>query len=444
MDDERSGYFFESDLPDLHPSVLFSLPLVGAATGGVESLYGYLTRLALAHRVSLRELIVQVIRPALGKLGGGKWIVPSSETKCRTDMLGVGPEVELWTNTLSNLTGIRELASGTMHWMRSCFSDEGLISGVPKYCQVCMMEGLVSGSYDHDPLLMNLEAIEACPKHHVRLNLRLCSAPREAYLPPRQRINHPGVCKACGKVGYTCNSLLPERASIEEIRQAIEIEKIVMFGATGGIADRNLLLLGLQRFFTEDIEIRSNRLMLTSEAVQLEIERFMKRRVKTIALRTLLDLCLPNQISPLSVLNGKPVPAQRSLSNKALPLPYRGSVLPEVAEKEVRTLLKHIERPTSVPSIERRLGLNRGILRALCPELDKELRGGCAEARRRKRLNKQTDLARECGEVIKVLRLKQQALSLPNAALITNGAWDSKGPKAQMFLQMSASLRTVV
>lgn len=440
MDDELSEYYFESNLPEIHPGVLFPIPLLGIGTGSVESLFGYLTRLALAHRVPLSDLIVQVIRPELGKRGGGHWVVPASKTKCRADILGAGPEADLWVNTLSKLTGIRDLEHGTLHWIRSCISDEGLLSGVPKYCQVCMLESLVSGTSDHDPLLMNLEAIYACPKHHVQLNFKLCSAPREDYLPPRQRVNHPGVCGACGKIGYTCNSQLPERASIEEIRRAVEIEKLVMFGAAGGIADRELLLRGLRWLLTEDIDIRSSRLELISPHGQFQITEFMRGAIERVALKTLLDICLANQTSPLSVLTGKPTPL-RSSSNRACPVPYRGSVLPEVAEKEVRALLNDLNKPISVPAIERRLGLNRGILRAICPELEKEVRMAYSDAWHRNRMSKQAVMARECSEVIRVLRLKRQELTLPNAAIITNEAWDSKTPKSRMFLRMSASRR---
>lgn len=439
MDDELSEYYFESNLPDIRPGVLFPIPLVGIGTGRVESLFGYLTRLALAHRVPLSDLIVQVIRPELGKLGGRHWLVPASKTKCRADMLSVGPEAELWANTLSKLTGVRDLECGNLRWIRSCISDEGLLSRVPKYCQVCVLESLVSGTSDHDPLLMNLEAIYACPKHHVQLNLKLCSAPREDYQPPRQRVIHPGVCGACGKIGYTCNSQLPERASIEEIRRAVEIEKLVMFGAAGGIADRELLLLGLRRLLTDDIDIRSSRLELISPDGQFQIAGFMTGAVERMALKTLLDICLANRVSPLSVLTGKPTPV-RSPLNRACPVPYRGSVLPEVAEKEVRALLNNLEKPISVPAIERRLGLNRGILRAICPELEKEARMAYSDAWHRNRTSKPAVMARECSEVIRVLRLKRQELTLPNAAIITNEAWDSKMPKSRMFLRMSSSL----
>ena len=66
MDNDMSDYFFDTRLaPQSSASLLYHLPLACIGEAGVESLHGYLHRLALSHMVSLKDLIESVVRPLM-------------------------------------------------------------------------------------------------------------------------------------------------------------------------------------------------------------------------------------------------------------------------------------------------------------------------------------------------------------------------------------------
>lgn len=436
---EDPDFFFDLESLEYQPTLLYRLSPTGIGTADVESLLGYVVRLALAHRVSLTSLVENVVWPEI--MVGSESRSPSGlEKHWREQLLGVGQDTDLWIEAIAKLTGGENLERCSLRWLRTCIATKDLLSQVPKYCPVCVEEAVSKGVLDHDSLLMHLNLIRACPKHNVRLRLRICAAPMQRYQRRSRRTNQAGVCWGCGRVGYRCNSEEPTLASELEVAQANELAKLIKFGAAGGIASRSLLAQGLSCLLHEkfggDIPLFAAHVSVPVR----DMRRLLMQPDGVIPLSVLMDISIGTRCSLLSILNGAPkgISLRRGSrkQNKYQPVIYRGSLPPEVANREVRALVAGGKRLWNVVEIERRLGLNRGVLRSICPDLCRELEELHLSAFRENQRLKDAILTRECQQVIETLKTQSLKLTLTTAQTLTRERWYQKDRRSKIFLEL--------
>jgi transcriptional regulator with XRE-family HTH domain len=180
-------------------SMLYSLDPVGLGTPWVESLTGYVARLAEAHCVYSGVLMHEVIVPQIP----GYSPLETQHHLYRRD----GHQ-----SNLVNATGIRAayvIQALEMLTQRSDFryltllpcADvlyiRGLIRPTKAWCPACYEEWRESGRVLYDPLLWVLEDVSACVRHHQRLLLRCPYQDCSKFLPPLGWRSRPGYCNYC-------------------------------------------------------------------------------------------------------------------------------------------------------------------------------------------------------------------------------------------------------
>jgi hypothetical protein len=207
-------------------SYLYPLAPIGIGTAAVESLTGYISRLAAAHAVKTGTLILHELRPRIPCTKGvSAGAVPKnfSQSPFYLDMHslnGVGIRARTWIALLEKLTCMPHLDLLTVLPWAKAISCVHLLRTRRAWCSLCY--GGDSGQPPYEHLLWALQMVTACPVHHQRLESLCPSCGRTQYvLSPRSR---PGYCSRChcwlGRAGES-------RSADEDMTEAIAVAEMV-------------------------------------------------------------------------------------------------------------------------------------------------------------------------------------------------------------------------
>ena len=153
-------------------SRLYALEPLGMGTSNVESLTSYVTRLAEAHGVSLRTLVIQELLPLLKRdyLSNPFGNTLSSFWKEAARALnGTGTLAQEWAQTLERLTLRTNLRFLTLLPWATVLTQQRLLRCTRAWCPDCFMEWQATGIPIYEPLLWNVNAVSVCPRHRRAL-----------------------------------------------------------------------------------------------------------------------------------------------------------------------------------------------------------------------------------------------------------------------------------
>jgi transcriptional regulator with XRE-family HTH domain len=138
----------------------------------VESLSGYVSRLAQAHTVSTGNLITKELQRHLSPL--------HESLQYRQHLLhdghvlnGIGSRANDWVSLLMRLTGCKHLRTLTMLTWKHCFSELGLLRTERAWCSECYEEWRLQDRPAYEPLLWMLRSVSVCHIHN-RLLMSIC------------------------------------------------------------------------------------------------------------------------------------------------------------------------------------------------------------------------------------------------------------------------------
>lgn len=161
-----------SDEPVLWPehTRLYHLEPIGMGTPWVESLTSYVTRLAAAHSVPPRKLLVYELAPYLHRAAQAKTDVLRNGAISRLlsfsgSLNGISSLTQQMVDGLSVLTGRNDLHCLTLLPLKEIFSQVKLLRRVRAWCPWCFANWQEAGSPIYEPLLWNLETLDICPLH---------------------------------------------------------------------------------------------------------------------------------------------------------------------------------------------------------------------------------------------------------------------------------------
>jgi len=180
-------------------SRLFHLEPIGVGTADVESLTGYIARLAETHSVSTGALVSHVLVPHLGRRhleahpdSGLSSLWRSARAVNGT--LGLAKDL---VTALEAVTGRRELRLLTMLPWATVLDRKGLLRHDRAWCAACYREWQQHARPIYEPLIWSLAPVTVCPQHRQPLATR-CPHPgcrrTLLYLSTRSR---PGFCSLC-------------------------------------------------------------------------------------------------------------------------------------------------------------------------------------------------------------------------------------------------------
>lgn len=187
--------------PTIPPrSRLYHLEPIGLGTPYVESLTGYVARLAEVHSVRTRKLVVHEVLPLLGRAHLSKRVDSSLSAFWSRDARALNGTRTLahdWVQALKTLTLRNDLQWLTLLTWADVLTTRGLLRPNRAWCSDCYQEWREARQVVYEPLLWTLKVITACPRHRRRLLTRcpyLDCQRAQSPLGPRAR---PGHCSRC-------------------------------------------------------------------------------------------------------------------------------------------------------------------------------------------------------------------------------------------------------
>ncbi len=200
--------------PDFPPrSRLYPLEPIGVGTPLVESLTGYIARLAEAHCVSTGVLYRKEIDALTGKGNIFTFRLEGDGGYSTHTINGRGLPAADFVRTLESLTrrsGLRYLT--LLPWDEVLPHQGGFQRRARAWCAQCLRMWQVDATPIYEPLLWTLKPVTLCPLHQQALCF-LCPFCKlqNGVLDPRTR---PGHCSRCGRwlATPTADLLLDNRA----------------------------------------------------------------------------------------------------------------------------------------------------------------------------------------------------------------------------------------
>jgi hypothetical protein len=192
--------------PNLPPrSRLFNLEPLGIGTSQVESLTGYIARLADAHCVSPGGLFGCELLPLLDNPYWQDQLTKKQVTSIlgygfvaqTPAMNGTGKVASQWVKVLENITRQTGLESLTLLPWRAFTSTLSLLRRKRAWCSACYEEWLIRKRPIYEPLIWCIEAVKICTTHKRRLQSTCHWCNRQSY--PLSTKTRPGFCSACSR-----------------------------------------------------------------------------------------------------------------------------------------------------------------------------------------------------------------------------------------------------
>lgn len=171
-------------------SRLYSLAPLGIGTMFVESLSGYVERLAAAHAVSVGSLVGKEISSLVNPDGINLGLVSYA-------INGVGGSAKRWVQALETLTSRPDLRYLTLLPFERLFPQPFLFRRDRAWCPLCYELMVTQDGPVYEQLLWSLKLVEVCPRHQCFLTNKCphCLKPMR----PLMAVSRPGTCWRCGQ-----------------------------------------------------------------------------------------------------------------------------------------------------------------------------------------------------------------------------------------------------
>lgn len=143
-------------------SVLYPLAPVGVGTPFVESLTGYLKRLAQAHHLKVVDLVTFCSTQT------DRHVLPSTLQKLSW-VDGMTDSAQAWSALLGKLTCQEMLGCLTMNYWRTLLNPYQMLRQHHAWCPQCFTDAACRETPLHEPLAWRLQCVGACTVHHCSL-----------------------------------------------------------------------------------------------------------------------------------------------------------------------------------------------------------------------------------------------------------------------------------
>ena len=342
-------------------SRFYSLTPVGVGTPQVESLSGYVARLAEAHVLSVGDLVGRHSMSRATNSPGrryGEQVFHATPYAVN----GVSTRALKWVRILERLTCCRHLDALTLLPLCNTLSDMFLFKRWRAWCPECYEADRKSGTV-YERLLWTLRVATVCPVHIAALQGK-CPFCHKA-LPPLAAHSRPGYCSSCGQWlgkqgGPSQPNPNPAEADYELYVATTTGELLARCSTASRISkarfSRNLRIC-IDRLASGNTKAFAELTRASRGAVQSWVTGNMRPR-----LDVLVRVCFYGGISAGALLTSRRLAGVNWPAVTArFPMDDRGVKAPRSSE-EVRRLLKAALREDecpSVPELSRRLGYRR-------------------------------------------------------------------------------------
>lgn len=181
----------------INRSTLYNIEPIGIGTQNVESLTGYISRLANLHSIRTGDLISKIITPNLDKMyltsiakDGGDGFYKSSN-----GINGIGTLAEDFSRVLEKLTLRKDLSATTLLSWSQVLPTRGLLRNKRAWCSKCYSQDVEKNKEVYERLLWNFQVVNTCIIHNQYLT-DVCPTCNKSN-PVLARKSRPGYCSVC-------------------------------------------------------------------------------------------------------------------------------------------------------------------------------------------------------------------------------------------------------
>jgi transcriptional regulator with XRE-family HTH domain len=388
VDTEMLYTVWEEELitPD-PPSRLYHLEPIGVGTPFVESLTSYISRLATAHSVLLRTLIIDEILPNLKRTHlyqEGQPVYDQLTTFWkRSAMLnGTCPTANNWVQTVEQLTQRHDLRFLTMLTFANILSWRELIRSTQAWCPLCYKEWSKTNQVIYQPLIWQLTVMNLCPQHHIPLVLRCPYQDCGQTLSPLAPRFQPGYCSHCNR--WLGKSFLSEDCQLtngDEQEWQIWLEQVVgeLLAAAPDLPSVPYLQVISTFISTHVRETMEGNLSEFARRVQYHRRTVWEwaQGLQVPQLDALLHICSYFETTPLYLLAGNAIETAQLKKDISVEKLARESLNKHARwfdSEKLRNALEQVlqskeEPPPSMREVARRLSYDQSHLRKHFPDL---------------------------------------------------------------------------
>lgn len=371
-------------------SRLFSLEPAGLRTPYVESLSGYVGRLAEQHSTTLYYLFSREVASLINKPGTINRRVSFASFAKAVNGFGI-IAADLIT-VFEKLTLRKDLRYTTMLPWAKAISSKSLTREARAWCHSCYEECVAKGDEAYDQLLWAIQGVTVCPKHKQLLEHKCPHCHRAQHILSHR--SRPGFCSRCrGWLGSEPsrrnqgNKSDSDQPAEQEIRIAEEVGKLLAIAPDHTPTAEAMDFTGNLLTYVETIFMGRGRPSQIELPADRQTIRCWVRGSQTPSLPLLLKTCLALQISPVELLrknrddklnatidisiSDEGIKNRRAATTEeydGAPIDWKDPGSVERVEGRLRGALGE-NPPPSLTQIAKDLKCTRGTLRKKFPEL---------------------------------------------------------------------------
>lgn len=366
-------------------SYLYHLKPIGGGSAYIESLTGYIARLAEAHSVATGALLALELRPRVPPAPG---VAAKKQENLQNSTFiydahilnGLGESPRRWVRVLEALTGKDSLHTLTMLNWGQVICNSDLLRRSRAWCPHCYDSLRNTNQLIYEPLLWNICAVTVCPIHGRPLARCCPHCKRESPLLTSKA--RPGYCNRCrGWLGAPVQPELAAFGGAAELRIASAVGDLLALGpAIQGAPSGAYFKENLMRCI-RDLADGNQSAFSRATGVSLDALTHWLSPSTTFRLHPFLTMCSELGITPARMLT-EPIPAGDHEWERARDLFARHSsrICSLRPASKVRRALEEAlnsATPISLPQVAQQLGYRRvHTLRRryqeLCDEVEKK------------------------------------------------------------------------
>ncbi len=392
------------------PTLLYHLAPIAVGTAAVESLTGYVTRLAEAHHLTTSALASSIVVPTATSLGSGRTLSSTWFGREGSRWNGTGDEAVAASQALAVLTGCQDLTLLTLRPWAIHVARYGLLrheKAARAWCVACYQERLARGAPLYEQLLWSLALVTACPHHRVRLQTS-CPYPDCARSGPLIAArSRPGYCSWCRRV-LCLEHAAPTAATAQEVWLANQLGGLLAASPALAHTDQRpsvVLEALVQAVCGADLGAYGRFAQIVDVHVNLLCHWRKERTLPTIQMLLRISARLAIPLAALLLGDTRPR-AHSSLSRRAW-APRRQlrrpqSMVDPVALREALLMALAAEpaTPPSLAAVARHVNCTPDQVTRHCPDLARSIVNGYARFRTHQRDTRRQQLTDDVRQVM--------------------------------------------
>lgn len=367
----------------LFRSRLYHLQPIGIGTPYVECLTSYISRLAEAHNVSIKTLVLQEILSKFPNVYASRPSLIKSFWLYSAALNGTSASSNDWIQALASLTLRTDLNVLTMLTWQHILTPRMLLRRTLAWCSHCYTEWEQVGSAIYIPLLWVLQAVTVCVRHQQRLQSQCPNPNCRSQLPYLFTSAHPGYCCKCqGWLGSASFEVQADTHTVSSaelewqwwVHQALgDLLSVTVEASVRPKVERVTVVISeyVEQVTNGNVRALAHQLGLSNRGLR-DVQ--LGRRV--LQLDTLLQICYRLGITPRQFLIGDSVPMSARLPSSILPefrrisrRTYKTFHLAEVQRQLEEIVANNEVPPPSMAAVARRVGHDQSNLTERFPEL---------------------------------------------------------------------------